>query len=319
MMKTVVTGATGFVGQELVRRLQSAGDVLALARTPDAARKVLPATCGIQRWGGQDLLRAEVFSGADAVVHLAGEPVAAKRWTAERKREILESRVRSTRRLVESLAGLPRGGRPRVLVSASAIGFYGDRGDTVLDETAAAGSGFLAEVCRGWETAAHAAVELGIRTVTLRIGVVLGPDGGALARMLPIFRAGVGGRLGAGTQWMSWIDRSDLTRLIAFAVDDERVQGPLNAVAPEPVRNREFTAALGQALGRPTLFPVPAFALRLAMGEMAEVVLASQRVHPEKASDLGFRFDRPALPPALSALLASAPSAPHAAQLAPGT
>ena len=296
----VVTGATGFIGTALLRRLTTDAQVVALTRDPDTARALLPASCTLAAWNAHEPVSPAILRGATAIVHLAGEPVAGGRWTDARKQTILDSRARSTRALVESIAALPRGERPRVLVSASAVGLYGDRGDALLDESSSAGLGFLAHVCRAWETAARGAEELGVRTVMLRLGVVLSPEGGAMARMLPPFRFGLGGRLGSGQQWMSWIHRDDAVRLIAFALADERVNGPLNAVAPEPLRNVDFTKALGRALGRPTLIPVPALGLRLMLGEMAGVMLDSQRVRPTKAHDLGFHFERATIAEALA-------------------
>jgi uncharacterized protein (TIGR01777 family) len=231
------------------------------------------------------------LEGIDAVVHLAGENVAGGRWTPEVKARILESRRRGTRLLSESLAQLHS--RPRVLVSASAIGFYGDRGDETLREDSEAGTGFLADVCREWEAATAAAADAGIRVVHLRIGVVLSAAGGALAKLLPPFQVGAGGRVGSGAQYMSWIALDDLLGAVLHALRTESLQGALNATAPAPVTNQEFTTVLGRVLGRPTLVPVPAVAARLAFGEMADaVLLASQRVEPARlaATRYTFRF-----------------------------
>jgi hypothetical protein len=225
----------------------------------------------------------------------------AQRWTADVKRRILSSRVQGTHSLIRAIQALPV--RPGVLVCASAIGYYGSRGDEILSESAAPGGDFLAEVCSAWERAAQAAAELGMRVVSLRIGVVLDPAGGALAQMLPPFRAGLGGPIAGGQAWTSWIHLNDLVRLFAWAMGHPALAGPVNAVAPNPVRNESFTRALGAALHRPALFPVPALALKLLFGEMAGVVLASQRVAPEKAKESGFQFDWPDLGPALRDLL----------------
>jgi len=234
------------------------------------------------------------IGGAGAIVHLAGAPIAV-RWTARRKREILESRVQGTRRIVAAIAREAR--PPGVLVCASAVGFYGDRGNEELTEESGPGAGFLADVVRAWEREASTA---GIRTVRLRFGVVLSPDGGALAKMLPAFRMGVGGRLGTGAQWMSWIALHDLVRVIRFAIGTHTLSGPVNAVAPRPVTNAVFTATLGSVLRRPALLPVPAFALRVLFGEMAEpTMLASQRVFPARLEHAGFQFEFPALDGAL--------------------
>jgi uncharacterized protein (TIGR01777 family) len=237
--------------------------------------------------------RADI-GAADAIVHLAGAPIAV-RWTARRKREILASRIEGTRRIVEAIAR--REPPPRVLVCASAIGFYGDRGSEELAEESGPGRDFLADVVRQWEHAAQAAP---VRSVQLRFGIVLSPRGGALAKMLPAFRMGVGGRLGPGTQWMSWIGLYDLVRVIKFAITSDALSGPVNAVAPQPVTNAEFAATLGRVLKRPAVMPVPAFALRALFGEMAGLtMLASQRVKPSRLEGAGFRFDFPLLEPAL--------------------
>lgn len=234
------------------------------------------------------------IGGADAIVHLAGAPIAV-RWTARRKREMLESRVQGTRRIVEAIARQERA--PRVLVCASAIGFYGDRGNEELTEESGPGSDFLAQVVREWEDAARAAR---VRSVQLRFGLVLSPHGGALAKMLPAFRLWVGGRLGSGAQWMSWIGLHDLVRAIRFAIDSNEMNGAVNAVAPQPVTNAEFTATLGRVLRRPAVMPVPAMALRALFGEMAGLtMLASQRVKPARLERAGFRFEYPALEGAL--------------------
>jgi len=224
-------------------------------------------------------------------VHLAGEPIAEGRWTQEKKRRILESRVKGTRLIAETLAKLNE--KPRVLVSASAIGFYGDRGDEVLLEESASGEDFLSEVCREWEKATLAASQAGIRVVHLRIGIVLSAEGGALAKMLTPFKLGVGGRVGGGRQYMSWITLDDLVGVIRRALADESLRGPVNAVAPQAVTNEEFTKALGRVLGRPTFLPVPAFAARLAFGEMADaLLLSSARVEPARLKEAGYEFSQ---------------------------
>jgi uncharacterized protein (TIGR01777 family) len=243
---------------------------------------------------------AAKLEGTGAVVHLAGEPVA-QRWTRAAKERILTSRAEGTSRLVETLASLVQ--RPTVLVSASAVGYYGARGDEVLTEQSAPGEGFLSEVCIEWEKAAAKAEDLGIRVVRLRLGVVLGRDGGALAKMLPPFRLGAGGRLGSGDQWMSWIHLDDVVGLIRHAIDSPALSGPVNATAPAPVTNAEFTRVLAAALNRPAVLPVPAFALRLLYGEMSEILLGSQRVMPAAAQSAGFQFRYTDLSRALRNLL----------------
>jgi hypothetical protein len=278
-MNITISGASGFIGRHLMKRLAEAG------HAPRALSRHAPP--------------AESLREADVVIHLAGEPIA-QRWTAEAKRRIRESRVAGTRSLVEALATLPR--RPEALICASAIGYYGSRGDEILTESSAPGSGFLPELCVAWEKEAQAAEALGMRVVRVRTGVVLDARGGALQRMLPPFRIGVGGRLGSGRQWMSWIHLEDLAGLFQLAVES-RVRGPLNGVAPYPVTNSDFTRELARALRRPAVFPIPEFALKLLFGEMADVLLASQRVAPGAAQAAGFRFRFPQLAPALAALL----------------
>jgi len=249
-------------------------------------------------WDGRGF-RAEVVAGAAGVVHLAGEPVFGGRLTAARRALILASRVESTRSLVHAIAALPAPQRPRVLVSASAVGYYGSRGDQILDEDAAPGGGFLAEVCRAWEAEALAVARHGVRCVTLRIGIVLAREGGALPRMTLPFRAGLGGRLGDGRQWFPWIHADDVASLIRAALRDDAYTGPVNAVAPEPVRNADLTRALAHVLHRPALFAVPAFALRLALGELAGELLDSRRCLPRRALARGFAFAHPGIESAL--------------------
>jgi uncharacterized protein len=275
-----LTGARGFVGSALTELLQNQGhQTTALPRRPGPAD----------------------VEGADAVVHLAGEPVA-QRWSDEVKRRIRDSRVLGTRHLVESIKSLET--KPKVVLCASATGYYGHRGDEVLTEESGAGEGFLAETCREWENEAKALETLGVRVVLVRIGIVLGRGGGALAKMLPPFRLGVGGRLSDGKQWMSWIHREDLTRLMVWALEKEDLRGAVNGTAPGSVTNADFTSVLGRVLRRPTVFPVPEFALKLVFGEMARVLLESQRVKPEVAEAKGFVFTFRDLEPALRNLLA---------------
>lgn len=294
-MDITLTGATGFIGRRLVAALAGRGHrVAVLTRTPRPG-----ASPRYIQWDG----RTPPAIDADAVIHLAGEPVA-QRWTADAKQRILASRVEGTRSIVAALAAAPR--KPSVLISASAIGIYGDRGDERLTESSPPGAGFLAEVTTAWEAEARKAEELGIQVATMRIGIVLGADGGALAKMLPAFRAGLGGRIGAGRQWMSWIHIDDLIGLFIHALD-RPLAGPINAVSPSPAVNAEFTRELARSLSRPALFPVPEFALRLMFGEMSQVLLASQRVIPERAIKEGFRFRHETLPEALRSLWASQP------------
>lgn len=297
-MRVAVSGSGGLVGAEVAASLADAGDevVRLVRRVPAEARREV-------RWDPESgIVDASGLEGISAVVHLAGENIAAGRWNAGRKAAIRESRVEGTRILCDALAGLSR--PPDTLVCASAIGFYGDRGDELLTEGSAAGKGFLADVCRDWEAATAPAARKGIRVVALRIGVVLSPKGGALSRMLPPFRAGFGGVLGNGRQYVSWVSLDELPGIVRHVLANRDLQGPVNAVAPCPVTNREFTAALGTVLSRPTPFPVPAFALRLAVGEMADaLLLASTRVVPRRLEETGFRFRFPELHGALRHLL----------------
>ncbi len=295
-MKTLVTGSTGLVGQALCAHLKQRGDeVLRLVRrAPGADDEV--------QWDPMEGSCDAAAFDVDAIVHLAGEGIASRRWSDEQKLRIRESRVVGTRLISE---GAVRGAqRPRVLVSASAIGFYGDRGDEVLDEDSARGAGFLADVCDDWELATDQAVRAGLRVVNPRIGMVLAEGGGALSKMLLPFKLGLGGRIGSGRQWMSWIQLEDLVRVLCRAIDDESLSGAVNAVSPNPVTNSEFTRALGRALRRPTLFPLPALAARLVMGKMAdELLLASARVTPAKLTQGDFQFQHPELTTGLEASL----------------
>jgi uncharacterized protein (TIGR01777 family) len=241
------------------------------------------------------------LSGLDAVVHLSGANVAAGRWTEKYKREIVSSRVQTTEALVKALIQVEP---PKVFICASAIGIYGDRGDEILTEESAPGTGFLAETCLAWEAAAEAAQAAGIRVVNTRLGVVLSPEGGALAKLLPLFRLGLGGKLGNGREWMPWLTLRDAVGILSFCVENQNIRGPVNAAAPGLVRNTEFTQALGAAVHRPAIIPAPAFALRLAFGEMAdEALLASARVVPAKLIEAGYPFLDPELGPALGGLL----------------
>lgn len=300
-MKIIVTGASGLVGSSLVPSLLGRGhEVTQLVR-----RKSKGATGGVREveWQpGSGEIDAAALEGHDAAVHLAGENIAGGRWTEERKRRIRDSRVQGTRLLAETLAKL--NSKPRALVSASAIGYYGDRGAETLTEQSAAGTGFLPEVCREWEAATQPAVEAGIRTALLRFGLILSAEGGALAKMLLPFKLGVGGKVGDGKQFYSWVTLTDVIDIIHFTLANENLGGAINVVAPEPATNAEFTRALGQALNRPTIFPVPAFGARLAFGEMADaLLLASERVVPERLQAAGYKFKYPALDGALRHVL----------------
>ncbi|HEX3560571.1 MAG TPA: TIGR01777 family oxidoreductase [Pyrinomonadaceae bacterium] len=301
-MKVIVTGSTGLVGRALVRSLLSDGHSVTRLVRGEAQAFNAPGTKAVHWEPEKGIVNAKELEGHDAAVHLAGEPIAEGRWDEEKKRRIRESRVQGTRLLAEALAGLNE--KPLVLVSASAIGFYGDRAGEALHEESASGEGFLSEVCREWEKATLPASQAGIRVVHLRIGLVLSADGGGLPKMLTPFKLGVGGRVGSGRQYMSWITLEDLVRIIRRALDDEHLRGPVNAVAPNAVTNEEFTKSLGHALGRPTVLPVPAFAARLAFGEMADaLLLSSARVVPTRLQEAGFEFTHPELEGALKHVL----------------
>jgi uncharacterized protein (TIGR01777 family) len=300
-MRVTLTGATGLIGRKLVAALRERGDdVTVLSRSPERARTAL----GVHAVGWDPLAGpapAAALEGRDGVVHLAGEPVA-QRWTDGAKRRIAASRETGTRNLV---AGLRDAGpeRPAVLVSSSAVGYYGSRGDERVTEDAPPGDDFLAGVCIAWEREAGAATELGLRVVQVRTGVVLDSDGGALAKMLPFFRAGVGGPVAGGRQYLPWIGVEDLVALYLAALDDASWDGPVNGSAPEPVTNAEFSRHLGRALRRPAVAPVPGFAVRLLYGDMAEIVTEGQRAVPARALQLGFQFRHADLDEALRAAL----------------
>lgn len=303
-MDVLVTGASGLVGSALVPFLTAGGH-----HVTRLVRSTPPPGAAAVHWNPETRsIATPGLEGMDAVVHLAGENIATGRWTPEKKARIRHSRVHGTRVLCEALAQLAE--PPRVLVSASAIGYYGDRGAEVLREQSRPGTDFLAQVCRDWEAATAPAVKRGIRVVPLRIGIVLSPAGGALAKMLRPFKMGVGGVIGTGQQYMSWIALDDLVGVIQHALVTETLQGPVNAVAPQAVTNREFTQTLGQVLGRPTLLPLPTFAARLAFGEMADaLLLASTRVEPARLQETGYPFRYPDLAGALRHLLGKTPMA----------
>ena len=295
-MNVLISGATGMIGSALIPELQAAGHrVTRLTRSPEGDEDVRwdPAT------GEVDASRLE---GHDAAVHLAGESIAEGRWTAQKKRRIMESRRQGTRLLAETIADLSE--PPEVMVSASAVGYYGDRGDEVLREDSGPGSDFLAAVCRAWEAAADPARRAGIRVVHPRFGIVLSPKGGALGRTLPIFKLGGGGRIGSGHQWWSWVALDDVVGAIMHALEGDSVEGPANVGSPNPLTNAQYTRVLGKVLNRPTVFPLPAPAARLALGEVADaLLLASQRMEPARLNETGYEFRYPELEGALRHLL----------------
>ena len=297
----LISGGSGLVGSALRSRLErEAVPCATLVRTsrPGSAAYL---------WNPDHFeFREEMrrLNGIRAAIHLAGENLAEGRWTAKKKQEIRESRVRGTYSMVELLAHLEF--RPEVLICASAVGYYGNRGDEILNESSAPGEGFLADVCRGWEAAAATATKLGVRVISLRFGVILAADGGALGKMLPVFRLGAGGNLGNGKQWMSWISLPDVLRAIEFCMNDGQIEGPVNVVSPQPVTNAEFTRALAHHLHRPAILPAPAIALRAAFGEMADAaLLSSTRAIPARLYAAGFVFDDSTLERALQSVLPS--------------
>jgi uncharacterized protein (TIGR01777 family) len=301
-MRVTLTGATGLIGTRLVRELVARGDeVTVLSRNPDRAREALPGADAVA-WEDPtaQAAPADALDGRDAVVHLAGEPVA-QRWNDASKQRIRASREAGTRNLIEGMraAATP----PRALVSSSAVGYYGPRGDERLDEQTPPGDDFLAEVCVLWEREAQAADALGARVVTVRTGIVLAPDGGALAKMLPFFKLGIGGPVAGGRQYMPWIGLDDLLGIYLAALDGDDWSGPVNASAPEPVTNREFSKTLGKVLKRPAFAPVPKLAIKTLYGEMAEIVTTGQRAVPARTLQLGYAFRHTELEAALRSAL----------------
>jgi len=302
-MKVLVAGSTGLVGTALVEDLREAGHtVCRLVRPTTDIRQVRGAVGFDVKWDPATGRLGAAAVGADAVVNLAGASIAEGRWTAERKKLLRASRVDHTRALVNALSKMAA--RPRVLVSASAIGYYGDRGDELLNEGSPPGNGFLSEIAKNWEAEAEKASVLGVRVVRARFGVILAKNGGALPKMLLPFRMGVGGKIGSGKQWMSWITLPEVVAILRFALENGEMRGPVNVVSPQAVRNVGFTTALAKAVHRPALFPAPAFALRLALGEMTDaLLLSSQRVAPAQVEKLGYRFIHADLGEALASVL----------------
>ncbi len=296
--KIVISGASGMLGNALVSRLEAERvSVLRFVRRPARTNEM--------RWNPKadpPVADPPSLEGIGAAIHLSGASIAGRRWTKKYKRELIASRVDSTRAISQLLASLSR--PPRTLIVASATGIYGSRGDELLDESSAPGTGFLADLCRKWEAAAQPARDAGIRVVHARLGIVLGHGAGALSKMLPIFRLGLGGRLGSGRQWVSWVSLEDVVNAIHFALANPGVSGPMNVVSAHPVKNADFTRALAREVHRPAIFPAPAFALRLFLGQMADdALLSSAAVHPRKLLSAGFEFAHPQLPEALAAAL----------------
>ena len=298
-MRILISGSHGLVGKALISELnKDKHEIVSLVRHASAGASE------IEWHPNQGSIDSERVSSFDVVVHLAGESIASGRWTDEKKRKIRESRVMGTTLLSQSLARSAK--PPAVFISASAIGYYGNRGDELLDEKSAPGNDFLAEVCVAWERATGEAEARGVRTVHARFGIILDQEGGALAKMLTPFRMGVGGRIGDGKQWMSWIALADVIEGLKFVIEHNSVTGPVNFVAPNPVTNSEFTKSLGDALSRPTLFPMPSFAARLAFGEMADaLLLSSAKVGPKRLQESGYSFEFENLQPTLESILKS--------------
>lgn len=308
-MKILVIGATGLIGRALCQSLTAVGHTtIALSRSPRKPAGL--AVAEVHQWDYQSLLPAAALPGVAAVVNLAGEPIVARRWSDEQKKTIRDSRVVTTRNIVESLR--PLDGKPGVFVSGSAVGFYGDRGDEQVEETSRPGRGFMSEICQEWEREAARATELGVRVVQVRTGVVLSTEGGALQKMLTPFKLGIGGPLGSGRQWFPWIHIDDIVGIFKHAILTTSLAGPANGTAPHAVTNAEFTRELGRALHRPAFLPVPQVALRILMGEMSEVLFVSQRVVPKATLASGYEFQFPLLAPALANLLGESRAVPGA-------
>lgn len=297
-MQALITGGTGFIGRHLAKQLP---DPVIAGRDKKKIQALLP-DFEARSWNPAKPIEPSFLTGVDTIFHLAGESIFKGRWNAAKKERIRASRTKGTRRLVDAIADART--KPRVLISSSAVGIYGDRADDILHESSQTGTDFLARVCRQWEEEALRAHEYGVRVVLIRTGVVLGRDGGALAQMLPAFRFALGGRLGSGNQYMSWIHRDDLCRVMIWAMKNDQVHGPINGVAPTPVTNREFTRALTKAVARPALLPIPEFLLKLLLGEFATVLLSSQRVLPKALQKNGFRFHYPDITSTLANLVA---------------
>ena len=294
-MRILITGASGLIGTALQKSFEEKGYEMLLASRsePKSERDIQwNADAG---FADEDLLRLE---GLDAVIHLAGESISALRWTDEKKKAIRDSRVHGTRTMIEAFARLEK--KPKVFISASAIGFYGDRGDEEMTETSSVGDTFLSEVSKEWESESRRAEDMGIRTVLLRNGIVLSKDGGALATMMTPFKLGVGGVVGSGKQWMSWVSLDDAVGIVDYALENENLRGAVNVVSPNPVTNEEFTKTLGEVLYRPTFLPLPEFAVNLVFGEMGDALLIdSTRVVPKRLLDSGFKFRYPEIKSAL--------------------
>ena len=289
-MKILIAGATGFIGKELIKKLDEKGhEIIALTRNRETARFHIPIHCEIQQWDpDNNPLSTNSLKDIDAVINLSGENIASSFWTDTQKRKLMDSRIISVRRIVQAMEAMNT--KPKLFISASAVGFYGNRENEELQETSSAGEGFLSKVCQSWESEITESKKLGIRTVIFRLGMVLGHDGGALEKIMPAFKLGLGGKLGDGSQWMSWIHRNDLCALITQALVDKKYSGVFNAVAPNPVLMRDFSQTLGKCLNRPNLLPVPGAVLKILLGDGAKVVLEGQKVISIKLKNYNFKY-----------------------------
>jgi uncharacterized protein (TIGR01777 family) len=303
--RIVMTGATGLIGSRVVRELQRRGDhVTVLTRNPKRASETLPDGVEALRWlSEEDDDWAAAIDGADAIMHLAGESIAEERWTEEYKQRIYDSRIDTAAQLIAAIEAASS--RPSVLISASAVGYYGDTGDTEVDENTGPGKDFLAALCIDWEKSVEKARDLDVRVVTTRFGLVLARNGGVLDKLLTPFKMFAGGPVGNGEQWFPWVHVDDVVGLLLHALDNAEVSGPLNAVAPGILRNRAFAEALGEAINRPARFSVPAFVIKLAMGELGETLLGGQRARPTRSLESGYEFKYPEIGPALEDLVTS--------------
>ena len=294
-MKILVAGGTGFIGKKLVKKLYEKGhEIKVLTRNQETARFHIPIHCEIHQWDPEKSpLPANLLKDVDAVINLSGENIASSFWTDSQKRKLMDSRVMSVRRIVQAMGSMDA--KPKVFISASAVGFYGNRRNEELKETSSAGEGFLSKICQSWENEITKSNDLGIRTTIFRLGMVLGHDGGALEKIIPAFKLGLGGKLGDGSQWMSWIHINDFVNMIVYSIENPSIKGIINAVSPNPVKNIEFTKTLGRVVKRPTILPVPGIALKVALRDLSDLLLNSQKVSAEKICKNGFKFTYPTL------------------------
>jgi len=295
LMKILVAGGTGFIGKKLVKKLYEKGhEIKVLTRNQETARFHIPIHCEIHQWDPEKSpLPANLLKDVDAVINLSGENIASSFWTDSQKRKLMDSRVMSVRRIVQAMGSMDA--KPKVFISASAVGFYGNRRNEELKETSSAGEGFLSKICQSWENEITKSNDLGIRTTIFRLGMVLGHDGGALEKIIPAFKLGLGGKLGDGSQWMSWIHINDFVNMIVYSIENPSIKGIINAVSPNPVKNIEFTKTLGRVVKRPTILPVPGIALKVALRDLSDLLLNSQKVSAEKICKNGFKFTYPTL------------------------